>query len=324
MQIHLKKGNFVFMQLSTYISDLLYRYECVIIPGFGAFLTRNQSAWINEASNTFHPPSKVISFNKQLQANDGLFANYVASVEKCSYEVAIQKIRNFSAHLSAELHAGKSISFKNIGDFSLNTEGAIQFEPGNKQNFSTSAFGLSTFVSPKVSREVYKETAKALEEKAPIAFTPEKRAARPYLKYASIAIIALMATGFGGMKLYEDQVQKYNFAERQKANSLVENQIQEATFVIENPLLVLNLHLPKHTGNYHIVAGAFRMEENAEKKMEQLREVGYSPMMLDASRFGLYQVLYSSFEDRKEALQKLYEIQHSENPDAWLLVKELE
>ena len=34
---------FVFMQLATYISDLLYRYECVIIPGFGAFLTQYQS-----------------------------------------------------------------------------------------------------------------------------------------------------------------------------------------------------------------------------------------------------------------------------------------
>jgi nucleoid DNA-binding protein len=323
MEIHLKKANFVFMQLSTYISDLLYRYECVIIPGFGAFLTRNQSAWIDESTNTFHPPSKVISFNRQLQANDGLFANYVASVEKCTYEIAIQKIRNFSAQLISDLRNGETISFKNIGDFSMNSEGAIQFEPGNKQNFSTSAFGLSTFVSEKIKREVYKEEVEALEEKAPITFTPEKRASRPYLKYAAIAVVALMATGLGGMKVYEDQVQKYNFAERQRANSLVENQIQEATFVIENPLPVLNLHLPKHTGNYHIVAGAFRLEENAEKKMEQLREVGYSPMMLDASRFGLYQVLYSSFENRKEALQKLHQIQRSENPDAWLLVKEM-
>lgn len=322
--MHSKNANFVFMQLSTYISDLLYRYECVIIPGFGAFLTRNKSAWIDEATNTFHPPAKVISFNKQLQANDGLLANYVASAEKCTYEVAVQKIRAYSAQLTKELRNGNTVPFSSLGSFSLNPEGAIQFEPENKQNFSTSSFGLSTFVSEKVQREVYKEEAKALEEKAPIAFTPEKRAAKPYLKYAAIAVIALMATGFGGLKLYENQVQKYNFVQRQKANSLVENQIQEATFVIENPLPVLNMHLAKHTGNYHIVAGAFRMEENAEKKMEQLRENGYSPMMLEPSRFGLFQVLYSSFENRREALQKLYEIQRGENPDAWLLVRNLE
>ncbi len=312
------------MQLTTYIADLLYRYECVIIPGFGAFLTRYKSAYIDEVSNTFHPPSKIVSFNKQLQANDGLFANYVASVEKCSYETALQKIRNFTAEISKELSEGKSISIKNIGEFSLNEEKSLQFEPLHQQNFSTSAFGLSSFVSPKISREVYKETVEALEEKAPIIFTPVRKEAKPYLKYAAIAVIALSAIGFGSLKLYENQVQKFNFAERQKANSLVENQIQEATFVIENPLPVLSLELPKHTGKYHIVAGAFRESENADKKMEELRVKGFSPLKMEPTRYGLFQVLYASFEDRLEALKKLGEIQRSENKEAWLLVQELQ
>jgi hypothetical protein len=312
------------MQLTTYISDLLYRYECVIIPGFGAFLTRYKSAHIDDFTSTFNPPSKIVSFNKQLQANDGLFANYVASVEKCSYETALQKIRNFTSEISKDLSEGKTISFKSIGEFSLNEEKSLQFEPLHQQNFSTSAFGLSSFVSPKISREVYKETVQSIEEKAPIIFTPEKREAKPYLKYAAIAIIALSAIGFGSLKLYESQVQKFNLAERQKANSLIDNQIQEATFVIENPLPVLSLQLPKHAGMYHIVAGAYREEENAAKKVEQLREKGFSPLKMEPTRYGLYQVLYSSFEDRVEALNKLREIQKTENPDAWMLVQDIQ
>jgi nucleoid DNA-binding protein len=317
-------ATFVFMQLTTYIADLLYRYECVIIPGFGAFLTRYKSAHIDDFTNTFNPPSKIVSFNKQLQANDGLFANYVASVEKCSYETALQKIRNFTAEISKELSEGKSISFKNLGEFSLNDKKSLQFEPLHQQNFSTSAFGLSAFVSPKISREVYKETVEALEEKAPIIFTPERKEAKPYLKYAAIAVIALSAIGFGSLKLYENQVQKFNYAEREKANSLVESQIQEATFVIENPLPVLSLQLPKHMGMYHIVAGAYREEENADRKIEQLREKGFSPFKMEATRYGLHQVLYASFEDRVEALNKLREIKNSQNGDAWLLVQEIE
>ena len=50
-----------------------------------------------------------------------------------------------------------------------------------------------------------------------------KPVTRPYLKYAAVAIIAV--AGFGGMKFYESEIQKHNFAEKQKANSLVENQI---------------------------------------------------------------------------------------------------
>lgn len=310
------------MQLSTYISDLLYRYECVIIPGFGAFLTRYLPASIDETTDTFYPPSKVLSFNRQLQVNDGLLANYVASVEKCTYENALQRVRNFSAHLSSELNSGKSISLKNIGEFSLNQERSIQFEPIYKQNFNTSAFGLSGFVSPKINREVQQKVSDR-KQKEVITLSSEKRKSIPYLKYAAVAAVAVLATGFGGMKLYEGQVQQYNLAERQKANSLVENQIQEATFVIENPLPVLNLQLPKQVGNYHIVAGAFQLEENAEKKMEELRNRGYYPMNMGVTRYGLYQVIYASFEEKKDAMKKLYEIQRTENPDAWLLVQEM-
>lgn len=312
------------MQLTTYIADLLYRYECVIIPGFGAFLTRYKSAHIDDASNTFHPPSKIVTFNKQLQANDGLFANYVASVEKCSYETALQKIRNFTSEISTALSEGKTISLNNIGEFSLNEEKSLQFEPLQQQNFSTSAFGLSSFISPKINREAYKESVEALEEKSPIHFTPERREAKPYLKYAAIAVIALSAIGFGSLKLYESQVQKYNYAEREKANNLVENQIQEATFVIANPLPVVSLQIPKHSGMYHIVAGAYRMEANAEKKVSQLREKGYSPLKMEVNRYGLHQVLYASFAEKGEAQRKLQEIQKSENADAWLLVQEIQ
>ena len=34
------------MVLEHYISDLLYRYNCVVVPGFGAFLTQKNSAKI--------------------------------------------------------------------------------------------------------------------------------------------------------------------------------------------------------------------------------------------------------------------------------------
>lgn len=315
-------ANFVFMQLSIYITDLLYRYECVILPGFGAFLTQYRPASIDKDSNTFSPPSKVLSFNRQLQVNDGLLANYVASAEKCSYEMALRKVRDFVAHLSSELNAGKTITLKNIGEFSLNVEQSIQFEPVDNQNFSTSSFGLSSFVSPKISRQ--EEVVSAEKEKSVIPLSPNERGTKPYLKYASIAAIAVFAIGFGGMKLYEGQVQKYNFAERQKANSLVENQIQQATFVIEDPLPALSLQLHKQIGKYHIVAGAFRMKENADKKLEQLRAKGYSPMNIGTTRYGLHQVVYASFADRIEAINKLHEIQQTENPDAWLLVQKME
>ena len=125
------------------------------------------------------------------------------------------------------------------------------------------------------------------------------------------------------MKLYEGTIQEHNFAEKQKANTIVENQIQEATFVIENPLPTLNITFSKQSGKYHIIAGAFRVEENAKKKINQLQEKGFSARMIGVNKYGLHQVAFSSYEDRIEALKNLRTIKKTQNQDAWLLVQEL-
>ena len=311
------------MQLAAYIKDLLYRYECVIIPGFGAFLTQYQSAKIVDG-NTFFPPGKSVGFNRQLQTNDGLLANHVASVEGCSYELALQRIRNFTGTVSLELSEGQEVTLDGIGDFILNKEQSVVFTPAATNNFSTTAFGLSSFASSSILRETYKEEVAALEVEIPLLFTPERRSASPYLKYAAIGLIAIAVSGFGGMKLYEGQVKEHNFAEKQKANSLVEHQIQEATFTIEAPLPALTVAVPKHSGRYHIMAGAFRIEANAAKKVAQLAQKGFHAKEIGANKYGLHQVIYSSHEDRIEALQTLRQIKKTENKDAWLLVQDLD
>lgn len=311
------------MQLATYINDLLYRYECVIIPGFGAFLTQYHSAIIDEESNTFYPPGKTLSFNRQLQTNDGLLANYVASIEKCSYEIALQQIRRFTGSLSKKLSDGETVSMQKIGEFYLNNEKSIQFLPSEKENFSTTSFGLSSFVSPTINREILQGPVENNEVITRRLITKKPTTLYPYLKYAAIGLIAITLTGYGGLKLYEGQVEKHNFVEKQKANNLVENQIQEATFVIENPIPTISITLPKQSGKYHIVAGAFRIEANAHKKINQLEAKGFSPRIIGKNKYGLHQVVYESHEDRIEAIRTLRRIRSSENKDAWLLVEDL-
>ena len=91
------------MNISNYIQDLLYRYECVVLPGFGAFLAQKQSAFIDENSNEFFPPKKVISFNRQLIKNDGLLANYIAEVENVKYQTANNMIQEYVYDLESSL-----------------------------------------------------------------------------------------------------------------------------------------------------------------------------------------------------------------------------
>jgi nucleoid DNA-binding protein len=311
------------MQYSTYIKDLLYRYECVIIPGFGAFITHFHSAKIDANKSIFFPPGKTISFNQQLQTNDGLLANYVASTENCSYEQALKKVRLYAATLSSKLREEKSVVLENIGVFTINNDSKIEFHPKEDQNFYTGSFGLTRFVSTPVIREIYNQQAKQEEHKLQ-TLSPSNTKTTPYLKYAAVGLIAIAISGFGGIKLYEKNIQEHNFTQRQKANSLVENKIQEATFVIDNPLPAVKITLPKQKGKYHIIAGAFRVSNNASKKVQQLTKKGYPAILVGKNKYGLHQVAYQSFEKRQEALKALRAIKAKENPNAWLLVQPLD
>ena len=312
------------MQLETYISDLLYRYECVTVPEFGAFLTQRVPATINDSNNTFYPPKKTISFNEQIQKNDGLLAHYIADVERIPFEVANKKIQKRVKILKALLTQGETLTFNNIGDIVFNSEGKILFEPSYRLNYLTDAFGLSEFVSPAVTRTVYNETAETLEKEIPIAFTPEKRKSFGYLKYAAIAVLALTLGGFVVSNYYSNQIETHNQLAQEEALKQLDNKIQEATFVIDNPLPSVTFNVTKQTGNYHIVAGAFRIESNCDKKIEQLKAEGYKPRKIGVNKYGLHEVVYASYETGEEALVALRNIRKTSNKDAWLLVKKLD
>ena len=311
------------MQLETYISDLLYRYDCVTVPEFGAFLTQRVSAKVHESTHTFYPPKKVLSFNEQLQQNDGLLANYIAEVEKIPYATALNKVSKQIKSIKSFLVEGETIQLKNIGELVLNADGKIQFDPSNHINYLTDAFGLSHFTSTDINREVYKETVETLEENVPIVLTPEKRSNRNWLKYAAAAVILLGLGGFLGTKYYSNSIEKHNQLAHEQANEQLDAKVQEATFVISNPLPAATLSLEKQSGNYHIVAGAFRIEANSEKKVNQLRDKGYKARKIGVNRYGLHEVVYASFETREEAQRELFKIRREHNRDAWLLIKKL-
>lgn len=311
------------MQLDQYISDLLYRYECVIVPGFGAFLTQYQPAIIHESTHAFYPPKKKLSFNAQLTDTDGLLANYIAKKDRIPHEDANAKMASYVRFLFDSLHKGSIVELKNVGSFQLSEEHTLQFEPSYHLNYLSSSFGLSSFTSSQIYREVYKDEITALEEKTPIAFTPERRASFGWMKYAAIAVLGLGVAGFGGFN-YLKNIEAHNYATAQEAKSQVDEKIQQATFVIENPLPAITLNLTQPKGKYHVVAGAFRLQENAEKRIQQLQSKGYDKARLvGVNKFGLHQVVYGSYQNSQEALVVLRTVRKEDNKSAWLDVRVL-
>ena len=162
------------MTIAKYINDLLYRYDCVIVPNFGGFITNRIGAKVNPFTNNFYPPTKQISFNAHLKQNDGLLVNYIASVENISFEKAIIKI-NETISSWEEILKHKQVVFDNIGNISLNENSQLIFEPKKNHNFLTNSFGLSVVSSPKINNKEI----------------PNKSIIPVFVKYAAAAVILL-------------------------------------------------------------------------------------------------------------------------------------
>jgi cell division protein FtsN len=69
---------------------------------------------------------------------------------------------------------------------------------------------------------------------------------------------------------------------------------------------------------YFIIAGAFRISQNAQNLMLNLRSKGYDSSRLDLNEKGLNPVAFNSFVNRNDAVTELRKIQQKENKDAWI------
>lgn len=374
------------MKLEEHISQLLYRYQCVTIPGFGAFLTEVKSAQVHQESHAFYPPKKVISFNAYLKNNDGLLANYISLSERISYEVAIAKIENEVFNWKQTLYQKGVLYLKNIGEISLNSEQNLVFEPSEQVNYQTESFGLTSYVSPTIQR---KETI-YVEEEIPaesIVLTPvqkpiekqetpsisasnttnskatitenvtekEESDTNAWLKYAALFLLGgglIYASIYYGNNYYNTKAQQETVAVKNKVKQQVDQKIQEATFAVENPLPTTTLAVDKDAKvtevetktetkaksttntkdkpvstalnsakeySYHVVAGAFKNEQNAEKELQNLIKKGFPARKSISKRNGLYPVFYGSYSSQSEAEKALSTIKNTENKEAWIL-----
>ena len=294
------------MKFDKYIKDLLYRNDCVVLPNLGAFITRNVSAKIDESNNVIYPPSKHISFNAKIIENDGLLANHIAIVENISREKAENKIHKKILSYNKSLNNGELVKFKDVGSLLLKND-KYTFSPSNNISFLSSAFGFSEFSISKVNKKA----------------TDKIYNFNTYYRYAAILIIALFIGGSITAN-YLNDINASNQISYKKAEKEIEDKIQKATFVIDNPLPVIKLRLNKKYGDFHVVGGSFRVKENSYSKLDQLKAIGYKDARkIGQNNFGLYQVAYASYDTRAEAKKALSNIRSKHNINAWLLYKDV-
>lgn len=149
--------------ISGQIRELLFRHDCVIVPGFGAFIGNYFPARTDRKEGLFEPPSRKITFNRHLTGNDGLLIGHISSVMAVGYAGAREIVNEWSDDLRRKIMTDRPVTIDLLGTFTLNYERAIIFEPDLTVNYLLSSYGLSAYYRQPVSG--FDVRKKALEKR---------------------------------------------------------------------------------------------------------------------------------------------------------------
>lgn len=185
------------VKIDIYISDLLYSYDCVIVPDFGGFVANYATAKIQPIQHKFTPPSKQVSFNKNLKTNDGLLTSHIAQRKSIAYEEAKNIIEAFVNQSIEGLNNGDKIAIEKVGTLFLDPENNIQFKAEEKNDFLLDSFGFESMRAQPIIRETKQEVVeKKILAAIPLIKEEEKENRKRYWPAAAMLLVLFVSTLF--------------------------------------------------------------------------------------------------------------------------------
>lgn len=339
------------MKMEAYIKDLLYRHDCVIIPGLGGLITNYRSAQIHPVSHIFRPPSKSIRFNLNLQEDDGLLANYVSSCESISFASAQSIIERFVFSIQNDLEHKKEARLAKIGVLSVDINGIISFEPDLKVNFLPDAFGLEAIQSPAILRK-----SKGIDLSKQIYQGAKSIQAQKTSFNWKVAAILIPLIGLSTYISFQQETIGDKYANYAYLNPFKEKptsvyvpraiKVKEKTIELKETIAAPNSVLEKFKGNtevkteakvkkniptpsvkttvfskpFHLVAGCFSSKLNAINFLNELKKEGFAASIIGQNEKGLFRVALQSYKSRKLAVTEMKKLKNS-GKSTWLLKK---
>ena len=312
--------------IEYYISQLLYKNDCVIVMNFGGFVCSRISANLNKKTGILTPPNKSILFNPQLKDNDGLLINHIAQSEGISQEDSKINLLKFVEQSLKNLNKFKSCRFEEIGLFTLNSDKNIIFTQDLKTNYNLNSFGFQDIINNKITRdnsEIIEESLKLIKKKnnfttkrllkaaaiiipligiSILSITQEDRINNIYTQIANVSPISFKKDNVSVLK---DQGNK---------EIKIKQEIQPENINNEVSQVFKEVIIPSQ--KFYIIAGAFSIEKNANKLKNRLNSWNYNSSIIKNDK--MMRVSYDSFDSKEQALISLSKIR-KENPQAWIL-----
>lgn len=308
------------MDITPFIRELLFSHDCVIVPGFGGFIGNYAPARIDDASSTFYPPVKQISFNRNLNSNDGLLAGRISGHSGISFNEAVSIIEEFTGSVRKRIERGEKVEFDNIGVFTNNHEGSIQFEPDRNVNYLPGSYGLESFqFTPSGGYDVRKQITRHIDKDPERGHTTRVFLWRAAIIVPLIALAALLplktsllrpkieATTLNPLVQTEAEAPAKSENETNLAVEVVPEEVnQPVTAETELPAqapAVNEAAINVEEGNFRLITGSFKLKINAEQQASLLKEEGFDPEIITAAN-GFFRVSALRCNDLSTAIEK--------------------
>lgn len=281
------------MEILSYIKELLLLNDCVIIPGFGGFVSNYKPARVQSAQ--FTPPSKEISFNEKLTFNDGLLINHLVEKEGDNYLAASKKVELLVQELNYRLTDGETIAIDGVGHLAYDDNENLTFNPALRENLNLDSYGLTAFSYETLYAKKLVRTKITAEERDAVQVFFQKRTFKKVL----VAIPLLFALALVPIKNNTSNLQKSNLSSLTEMMSARESvqEIEPIAAVVEASEAIEE---PVQNHPYFIIGGSFRSEENAEKFVKQKQAEGFNAQNIGVIK-GLHYIALDSFANFQQA-----------------------
>ena len=299
------------MELINYIECLLRDNDCVIVPGFGAFICQNVASSI--CDGVLLPPSRSVAFNAALTHNDGLVANAFMKQTGCGYNAAVAKVEGDVKTIKESLVANHSFDFGKIGSFHYSDAGCVVFAPSA---VGLSGVNLSNYgLQPVRIQNVVKS-----EEKAPRRRFSEIRmnALRMAASVAAIIVLVLTLTTPIAIDSLPDKASVASISSAQpkakgKSGNVVEKMTKRAVKIESNDIEAVE----KGVGGETVIA-SLKSYGQAKKFVETSSETGL--VIIDAAKgSSVYKVALATGDTKEEMYSYIQKNGITEKyPDVWV------
>ncbi len=313
------------LNLEKHISDLLYQYDCVIVPNLGGFVANNITAQLNEKTGVFTPPSREIGFNKSLAHNDGLLINYISKCEKLSYEEVQDRLLKHISILKYQLVKGESLQFSNIGTLKADNQGNPYFTPNKNNAFATESFGLSTFHFNTLEQDREQSDRSRQFVRKTLQSRSVRQIAASITLILGLIFISPPIENTPDFSSFSDMIPQMGTAP-ESASTIEDNiNIGETTEIInltEEIKKEASIQTPIKENKYFIIGGSFKYEKPAKDFISKLNNRGISSAEILYSQKGRFRVSLEAFTSKDEATLALNKYRKVNGySSAWLFTK---